>query len=363
MPRIQIPPIRTGLEDPDAADGGNAATGGRTAKEWYYFWQRSGEKLDGLVTYGKHANRPDPEGVVPVPDGALYLEQDRGSTFYQFQDGDWMYIAGTMWGTLSPDQRPADLTAPNDIGFEFWATDQTPVRKYVWSGSAWIEQTPAIYGTHAARLALTPANIAPGVLYVETDRNNVIYEMQKPAAVNVWLYVTGTMRGTISPDQRPGDLGTNDTGFRFDATDTLQAFAWNGTAWVNRTPNDAQYAAATGALTLTTTPTDVPGTALTLQRAGRYLIQGNFELALQPGDQGFFVHGGLNVDGTDLGSTAATLLYFSGTGTLSTITSQQWFYTAPSAGKIVKLRSWKTGGTGASGCGVRTTISAVWVGP
>jgi hypothetical protein len=236
MPRIQIPPIRTSLEDPDAANGGNAATGGRTAKEWYYFWQRSGEKLDGLVTYGKHADRPDPDGVAPIPDGALYLEQDRGSTFYQFQDGNWMYIAGVMWGTLSPDQRPADLTAPNDIGFEFWATDQTPVRKFLWSGSAWIEQTPALYGTHAERIAMSPAGIALGVLYIETDRSNVIYEMRNPGPGNVWVYVTGTMSGTLSPDQRPGDLGTQGAGFAFRATDTRQLFAWDGSAWRETAP-------------------------------------------------------------------------------------------------------------------------------
>jgi hypothetical protein len=364
--RIQIPPIRTGLEDPEAANGRNAATDGRTAKEWYYFWRQSADqlnaasiKLDGLVAYGKHADRPDPKGIVPVPDGALYLEQDRGSAFYQFQDGKWMYIAGTMWSTLSPDQRPADLTAPNDIGFEFWATDQTPVRKYVWSGSAWIEQTPALYGTHAARLALTPANIALGVLYVETDRNNVIYEMQKPAAVNVWVYVTGTMSGTISPDQRPADLGANDTGFQFQTTDTLQQYRWTGSAWVE-TPaaNDVQQAFCSSNLTLTTTSTAIPGTTLTLNRKGRYLITGNFTFLVQ--DVNIGCRGQLIANGVNQGGAVVVSAFNS----IFSACSQQWIYPAATAGQSVYLAALKDGGTGSSlAAAPQTSITALWISP
>jgi hypothetical protein len=50
-----------------------------------------------------------------------------------------MLIAGTMWGKLTPDQRPADLGV-NDSGFEFWATDVAG-KKFVWNSSAWVDLT------------------------------------------------------------------------------------------------------------------------------------------------------------------------------------------------------------------------------
>jgi hypothetical protein len=71
--------------------------------------------------------------------GALYVEFDRGGVIYQNQNNVWKYLAGTMWGTLSPDQRPTDLGV-NDGGFDFRATDQQ--REFIWSQTAWVEVTP-----------------------------------------------------------------------------------------------------------------------------------------------------------------------------------------------------------------------------
>ena len=166
MARMLVPPIRTALvqngQDTPAVAAGATQNGDRTAPEWYLYWQQSGDavnantvKLAGLVTYGKHAARPTLKSPQPPPDGALYFEQDRGSALYQFQKGAWMYVSGTMWGTLSPDQRPTDLGSPNDIGFDFWATDQTPVRKFIWSGSAWLEQTIPILTDQTLTAATT----------------------------------------------------------------------------------------------------------------------------------------------------------------------------------------------------------------
>ena len=61
---VQIPPIRTGLADPDVA--------GQTAKEWYLYWRQSGDRINvfnGMISYGGHGNRPLPGDA---PDGALY---------------------------------------------------------------------------------------------------------------------------------------------------------------------------------------------------------------------------------------------------------------------------------------------------
>ena len=221
----QIPPIRTTLLDPS---GGNT-----TAKEWYYYWGQTGDKLNALVTEGTSANRPN---AGDMPDGAIYVDSDQ-SVIYVNEGGAWHYLAGTMWGPLSPDQRPTDLGA-NDAGFEYRSIDSSDTyapRTFVWSGSVWVETTLVLYGTHANRPpadALTP----PRTLYVETDRTEVIYQQQ----ANAWHFLAGSMWGTLTPDQRPTDLGANDAGFEYrstDASDTYapRTFIWSGTVWIETT--------------------------------------------------------------------------------------------------------------------------------
>ena len=167
---LMPPPIRTALvNNPDGTpltqkgngDNSNSSNGGpiSTEKQWWYYWRDTGRqvnantaKLDGLVTQGAHADRPDPANA---PNGALYVESDRG-VIYCNEGGVWQYVAGVMYGTLSPDQRPADL-AVNDAGFEFRSIDAASAntgRDFVWSQTAWVEITQVLYGTHAAR----PAN-------------------------------------------------------------------------------------------------------------------------------------------------------------------------------------------------------------
>lgn len=217
---VQIPPLRTNLNDPEATD--------QTAKEWYLYWQKSGQRintLNGMISYGDHADRLNPS---LAPDGALFVDSDYSGIVYQNQGGKWHYTAGTMWGTLNPDQRPVGLGA-NDAGFTFRAidTDQNyAAREFVWSGSIWVETTPARYGTHAARLGFT--NPENGELFVEYDRNGVIYQNQFGA----WHFLAGIMWGTLSPDQRPTDLGANDAGFTFRGSDQAREYIWSGTVWV-----------------------------------------------------------------------------------------------------------------------------------
>jgi hypothetical protein len=162
-----------------------------------------------------------------VTDGTFYFQADRGA-LYQVRDGQWHYVAGTMYGTLSPDERPTDLGV-NDAGFVFRSTDTDTAyapREFIWSGAEWVETTRVLYGTHAARPPAdeqTPAR----TLYIETDRGNVVYENQG----NAWKYVAGTMSGTIiAADQRPTGLGPNDTGFLFLSSDSTSV-RWNGGSW------------------------------------------------------------------------------------------------------------------------------------
>ena len=177
------------------------------------------------TTYGAHADRPDPGSVA---DGTVYIEFDRGSV-YQNQDGVWQYITGTMWATLSPDLRPTDL-GTHDGGFDFRTTDD-PAREFIWSQTEWIEATPVRFGTHAQRLAVVVADVIDQMIWVETDRSNVIYQLQS----GVWWFLAGTMWGTLSPDHRPSDLGVHDAGFDYRGTDQQREFIWSQTAWVETT--------------------------------------------------------------------------------------------------------------------------------
>lgn len=86
-----------------------------------------------------------------------------------------------------------------------------------------------IQDTHANRLMLHPPADSPiGSLYYETDRK-VVYINQNVSSAPAWVYVTGVMSGLFAA--RPADLGTNDAGFLFTSTNSLD-YRWSGTAWV-----------------------------------------------------------------------------------------------------------------------------------
>ncbi len=254
---LVIPPIRQSLEDVNSAKA-NDIDQPLTEKSWYLYWQRTGDqvnlntdKLGKLVTYGTHGGRPP---AASMPNAALYMETDRGGAIYQNTGVGWKYRAGTMFGTLSPDQRPTDLGV-NDAGFDFRATDVA--RQFLWSQSQWIEATEAQYGIHSGRP--NPNDIVHGALYMETDRGGVIYQNQ----AGVWRYLAGTMFGTLSPDQRPTGLGVNDGGFDFRGTDQQREFIWSQTAWVEVTPPTSSQSPWTS---------DIDGAAHRLLNAGAIAI-------------------------------------------------------------------------------------------
>lgn len=315
---------------------------------------------------GTHAARledkNDPANYRP---GTWYWETDR-EVLYQVRivsgEPQWVYVLGTMTGTLTPDQRPTDL-GEFDAGFQFAATDTGQI--YAWDGSAWVDITVypyAVYGTHAGRVAQNVSLMADGALWCETDRNNVLYQLQG----GIWWYVSGTMYGTMVPDQRPVDLGVHEGGFEFRTTDfPARHFIWSQTAWVEVTAetNDAGLATATGILTLTTSWQDIPGTSFTVPKTGRYLLHGIFDFWLAgTGDIGFLFEGALAINGVPAAAHATFVpQYVSGTGMRATV-AQQWYSTI-TAGSIVKLQAMKNGGTGSSGAvGTATNLSALWVG-
>jgi hypothetical protein len=159
MPII-TPPFRTSLLTangvPFATDNGDI----QTTRDWWLYWNQLTDRSNAnskLATAGTHANRPMPEGM---PQGALYYESDRG-VLYASTLGVWQYIAGTMWGTLVPDQRPTDLGV-HDAGFDF-RTVAPPPREFIWNQTAWVE----IGGT------ITTQNVVTGSRALNTTYHNI----------------------------------------------------------------------------------------------------------------------------------------------------------------------------------------------
>lgn len=136
----------------------------------------------------------------------------------------------------------------------------------------------------------------------------------------------------------------------------------NPTAILN---NDAQIAYASGNLTLVTaTYNDMPGVTLTLARAGTYLISGHFSfVGIGAGDTVQFGLGRMVANGTvQAGAVVFGVLVNVAQSEIG-IATQQWLYTAASAGLVVKLQATKSGGTGTSNTDLNSSISAIWIAP
>jgi hypothetical protein len=216
----------------------------------------------------------------------------------------------------------------------------------------------AIAGGRQTRIKSYPASGQnPGDFFVEMDRGNALYQVQ----VGKWLLVSGEMAGALA--KRPTDLNSGDAGFIYRATDTYQEFRWSGSAWVETTAgNYAQIAFCNAQLTLTTSFLDVPNATLTLARAGRHLIAGNFCFKCQGLDAGDPLGGQLVADGVAQSGN----VFFAGaaSGQLANV-SQQWLYTATAAGKVVKLqaKNYTVSADTSIVSQSHTSISALWIGP
>lgn len=211
----------------------------------------------GVVAAATHAARISTFPPSTLPPQALYWEIDRRVTYISYGNA-WNYFSGTMYGALSV--RPTDL-ATLDANFSFYATDVGVT--YLWTGSAWsitgdIGTTPN--GTHNQRLTIfPPSSLPPYALYYETDRKTSYISF-----AGNWLFFGGNMTGLFST--RPTDLGANDLGFPFYATDTATSYGWNGSSWVNYTGSGGgsgvssltastgiSFSSSTGAVTATNT--------------------------------------------------------------------------------------------------------------
>ena len=86
-----------------------------------------------------------------------------------------------------------------------------------------------VYGTHSQRTQNASPSTLLASLFVEIDRGNVVYEAQNITAGNAqWVFVSGIYGAALA--QEPTDLGVNDAGFLFFATDTRVLSRWSGSA-------------------------------------------------------------------------------------------------------------------------------------
>lgn len=141
----------------------------------------------GLVLEDTHANRLILHLPAAQKDGALFWETDRRILYIRRTVSGapaWVYAAGIYRDTFANRPTVTDVGGTNSVGYFFYSTDRT----HTWrsDGTSWI--------------------VAP--------------------------QFSAEMRGTLSPDQKPGGFGANDTGFLFYSTDFNHTFRWDGAAWV-----------------------------------------------------------------------------------------------------------------------------------
>ena len=185
------------------------------------------DKLAKLVTYGAHADRPDPANM---PDGALYVETDRG-VIYANEGGVWQYVAGTMWDTLSPDNRPTDLGA-HDAGIRL--PHDRPASARIHLVADGMDRGDAGSIRHA-RAALG------GCRSRRSSIRRYGSKLTEVLSINSRTERPGNTSPApcgepSSPIKGPTDLGTHDAGFDFRTTDAPpREFIWSQTAWVETT--------------------------------------------------------------------------------------------------------------------------------
>jgi hypothetical protein len=200
--KLQIPPIRTRLDEGTGQPAGRNAATAKTAKEWYLYWQRQGElanehtdaiaalgaELSGLIRKGTHAERL---AAAPDPIDGLWLETDRGNVVYQAQVvagiAVWVYLTGTMRGLLAG--RPADL-GPNDAGFLYSATDALDYR---WSGAVWEALDTVRGGADLSTVGAIPKVSAAGAL-------NESALLDDGTAIRLSRTISGTVQPTFEID-------------------------------------------------------------------------------------------------------------------------------------------------------------------
>jgi hypothetical protein len=133
---------------------------------------------------------------------------------FQNQLGHWVYIAGTMWGTLSPDQRPTDLGI-YDAGFTFRST-VAPPREFIWNQTAWVETTPLVDPTTTTGDLIARGSTAPATR-LPVGANGQVLTADSTQALGI--------KWAASTSQTPWLSDINAGGFKLTNLDTISPVA------------------------------------------------------------------------------------------------------------------------------------------
>lgn len=105
----------------------------------------------------------------------------------------------------------------------------------VLAGQGWMQS-----GTHAARLLIVPASLPAGSTFIETDRNNLVYQVQGAGS---WVYVSGTYSRTQSQVAAlVATLTAADVGMRIYVSDYAHTLWCTAAATVGWAPEDDKRA-------------------------------------------------------------------------------------------------------------------------
>lgn len=225
--------------------------------------------------------------------------------------------------------------------------------------------------THASRVAnFPPGSFALGVSFYETDRT-VLYINELISGNNTWIYSLGVYSSVIA--NRPTDLGVNDVGFIFHATDQGMSYTWNGTVWIYR-PELGTMFVDTHANRLTFSTSGIPNgvewfetdrTVTYILKTGAWVYQSGAMIAatgsrpagLGSGDAGFlFVDSTLNILEYWNGSTWINLTASLTIGGVNAQTSNYTLVSGDNA-KLVTMN----GSSIAATLPTAATVGAVWL--
>jgi hypothetical protein len=102
-----------------------------------------------------------------------------------------------------------------------------------------------LVGAHAARTMLDPTKLPAGTPYFELDRGvTYIVAYDGGSAQNQWYYQSGVYRDVLAVMSSGGALTAltiYDKGYRFDASDVVHAFEWDGFLWHFGPGDDSGY--------------------------------------------------------------------------------------------------------------------------
>ena len=231
-----------------------------------YQWQQAGSATELLTD--THANRVAnyPASIYP---GALFLETDT-LLLLESNSFTWISVLQSVQDTHA-NRLTTWPSVQYSVGTQFYETDRTVTyvvenatgtvtvsggttvawasgNHFVNTGSGfnaaqWPAGTPIVIDGVATTISAVATDIA---LTLQTAAANGTHTYS--VASGRWVYFNGTHQDVLA--NTPTDLGENDKGFLFFATDTLALLKWAGSAWTalnNETlTTSAEYLTITG---------------------------------------------------------------------------------------------------------------------